>query len=232
MVALVLSSLADSLLREGDYFNAITEYKRMLFRGEGDSSALFLKMGYAFYGRGKYGKAAYYFSLARRRWPEAKYLQAVAMLMDGNGEDALLITEGDTTEVGALVRALALASVGKEGEAVRLAKEYGHDLRLRLSPKPYALASAVIPGSGLLLLGRYREGLLSLTMNALSFAGAYYLLRRRLYYDLALYLTVVAARFYTGGIERTYKRFSEDNRGVVREVADSLVRDIFNRTAF
>ncbi len=232
MVALVITSLADSLLQEGDYFNAITEYKRQLFRGEGDSSRIFLKVGYAFYMRGKYGKAAYYFSLARSGWPEAKHLQAIAMLMDGDGGDALLIVRGDSSKVGTLVRALALASLGEEGEAVRLARSVGYDLKVRLSPKPYVLASSVIPGSGLLLLGRYREGLLSLSLNVLSLAGAYYLLKRRLYYDLGLYVAVISARFYTGSIERTFKRFTEDNREAIRTVADSLVRDIFNRTAF
>ena len=227
-----MTSLADSLLREGDYFNAITEYRRQLFRGEGDSSTIFLRMGYAFYMRGKYGRAAYYFSLARPKRPEARYLQALAMVLGGEGKDALLITEGDTSSIGILIRALTLASIGEEGRAVKLAREVGYDLKVRPSSRPYALASSVIPGSGLLLLGRYREGLVSLTLNLLAFTGAYYLLKRRLYYDLGLYVSVIAARFYTGGIERTLKHFAEDNRRVVRDVADSLASYIFKRTAF
>ncbi|NPA80718.1 MAG: hypothetical protein GXO29_06695 [Thermotogae bacterium] len=225
MVALILSTFADSLLAEGDLFNAITEYKRMLYEGRGDSSLILLRVGYAHYLRRKYDRAAYYFSLAREYVPEAKYLQAASLILGRDREVALEILEGDTSGTAKLLRGLAFIALGRYARAEAVFDSLGYRPPIRGNREIYIAASYLLPGSGHLLIGRYSEGLKTFAANLLSFAGAYYLLKRGLYYDLLMYVPIVLLRFYEGGVARVRKHLYDDDMRVVRALADSLVSE-------
>ena len=226
MVAFILTSLGDALLSEGDLFNAITEYKRQLFRGEGNSETVLLKIGYAYYVRRKYDYAAYYFSLSRKQFPEALYLQAIALIKGNDSPTALYLVEGDTSSMGKWVRALALVSLGRYKKARTVLDSLGVYPPIRWNGRVYVALSYLLPGSGHMFLGRYSEGFKTLIANTIAFAGAYYLLKRKLYYDLILYVPTVLLRFYEGGVSRVKKHIAEDNTRVIDRIADSLVTDI------
>jgi len=226
MVALILTSLGDSLLSEGDLFNAITEYKRQMFRGEGDSAGVLMKIGYAYYLRRKYDYAAYYFSLSRKGFPEAKYLQALALMKGDDFQTALYLVEGDTSRMGRWVRALTLVSMGRYRKARKVFDSLGAAPPIRWNSGVYVALSYLIPGSGHLLLGRYSEGVKTLIANVIAFGGAYYLLKRNLYYDLILYVPTILLRFYEGGVSRVKRHIGEDNTRVIERIADSLVTDM------
>ena len=78
--------------------------------------------------------------------------------------------------------------------------------------KKYILASALVPGSGTILLGKVAKGLISTVIFAGSVVGIVALIQYGLYVNAALWSTGVGLKFYTGNIKLTQKTFEEKEK--------------------
>lgn len=73
----------------------------------------------------------------------------------------------------------------------------------------YLVSSVVIPGSGMLMLGKSRQGFTSLIINSASAYAVYALIQSNLYVNSIFWGIVLAQKFYAGGIKFTNKLFDE-----------------------
>lgn len=73
----------------------------------------------------------------------------------------------------------------------------------------YLVSSAVIPGSGMLMLGKPRQGFTSLIINSASAYAVYALIQSNLYVNSIFWGIMLAQKFYVGGIKLTNKLFDE-----------------------
>ena len=73
----------------------------------------------------------------------------------------------------------------------------------------YGLSSAIIPGSGMIALGKPRQGITSLILNSASAFAVYSLAKSNLYFNSVTWGLLLAQKFYGGGIKLTDKLFIE-----------------------
>ncbi len=78
------------------------------------------------------------------------------------------------------------------------ARELWEDLWEKGPPAALGWANRLIPGSGLMLMGAWKEGLVSLTLNALVGYGIWRLARERRWVDAGLVFLFFGPRFYGG----------------------------------
>lgn len=76
----------------------------------------------------------------------------------------------------------------------------------------YTISSALVPGSGMLMLNSFFKGSAALTINALSVFAVYSLLQNNLYFNSIIWGIVLAQKFYIGNIKLTKKVFSEKEK--------------------
>jgi tetratricopeptide (TPR) repeat protein len=190
--------LARKLLGEGDYFRAITEFKRFLFffpqSGQADEARLGIAESLLAAGRLEEACAAFEeFRKLRPEGPEADRAllgQALALLKQGRRQEGRELLRG-LFKGGLRSRAqLELAfSLAEEGEWARAKEELsrvsepGPELERRLtalsegeagakSPAAAGLLSALLPGAGQFYCGRVRDAGLALLVNGLFIWGA------------------------------------------------------------
>jgi len=212
--AIVLSDeaqlkVADAFMEEGEYYRAITEYKRLLIlfpSSAGADYALF-KIGMACYRGEEYESAAHSLALLRERpmaggyaaqgryfeglsyWKLKKYeyakvaLRSVAVLCPHSGYApraliARALVSFDQDDIAGSVNDLqklmgsypAHPGAMRAAEAVKLLGRY-HNLPEK-SRVLAGLMSAVIPGSGYMYAGHFKDGVTAFFINGLSVAGA------------------------------------------------------------
>jgi tetratricopeptide (TPR) repeat protein len=220
--------LARSLLAEGDFFRAITEFKRLLFFFPESPQADEARLGIAdaYLGAGRNEEAEAEFARFQREHPaspetdRALFGQALALLGLGRrteGREMLrglaLVPEGRYRSRAALELALSLAEEGewvRAQEELRTLGEPGPQLERRLallaegeakskSPALAGLLSALLPGAGQAYCGRLRDGALALLVNGLFIWGAAEAGSRE-NFELAAALGLVELIWYGGTI--------------------------------
>lgn len=194
-------ALARSLLAEGDYFRAISEFKRFLFffPHSPEAPEARFAIGDALLAAGRYREAEAAFAELRAACPQgtpgdrALLGEALALLKEGRrheGRELLRRLAGDPASPyrgrAGVELALSLAEEGKWNEAQAALRETvppgaALDRRLNVlqsreaqakSPALAGLLSALLPGAGQAWCGRVRDGALALLVNGLFIWGA------------------------------------------------------------
>lgn len=196
---------AESLLRQGEYYRAVSEYQRLLYffpQGEHTQEAR-LRIGTAYVLGGEPDQAVRHLDglLALPDPPPRDttlYLRGIAWL--DRGADRPYRLRVDNIQAG-LKDFHGIAAESPEGRKVApflQAVESAHEVPSK-SPTLAGTFSAVLPGAGSVYVGRYAEGALAFFVNALlisSTASAYQ-------HDqpaLGTVLGVFALAFYGGSI--------------------------------
>jgi tetratricopeptide (TPR) repeat protein len=193
--------LARGLMAEGDYFRAITEFKRFLFYypESGQATAARLGIAEALLAAGRLEEAEAAFEELGRTLPagpeadRAKLGRALALLGLGKRTEGRALLRELATEAGSPYRGragLELAlSLAEEGEWRRAQNELrevsrpGPGLERRLevlrqgeheakSPALAGLLSALLPGAGQAYCGRLKDAGVALLVNGLFIWGS------------------------------------------------------------
>lgn len=77
----------------------------------------------------------------------------------------------------------------------------------------YLAASAIIPGSGMIALGKIRQGFISLALNGGVTYAVIALSQNNLYFNAVTWGLILVQKFYFGGIRLTGKLFDEKENG-------------------
>lgn len=197
---------AERLFGEGEYYRAITEYKRLahFFPGGRLARAARLRIGEAYLNGGEAGAAADHFSRLLKDSAMAPY-RGELFYLRGLGrleQDAHLpypLREGRIALALADFRAIPDNGFRPPGLGRFVAALEEPDGVPSKSPWLAAGLSAVLPGTGSFYVGRYGEGALALTVNAL-FLHATWKAFRDDDDDLGAVLAVGALAFYGGAI--------------------------------
>lgn len=181
-------SFGDRLYRNGDYFRAITEYKRDLFLNEDSLNAIH-KIGMAYFELGKYEDALRWFSRAYYEDSCYKFKYEYLLTKLEKFEDAQIL--------------FSLGNTGKKEKKLRNLVDFVQEER------NYWKLSYIVPGSGQILSGQIRSGLMSFILN---FGAAYLVHRRVEEKDIAgsIFSFSHFLGFYIGNIQAAKK--SEERR--------------------
>ena len=200
-------TLADSLFKEGDYFNAITEYKRALFLGSIDSIYGLSMIGLSYEFRQKPDFALKY-------WGEVNYLKndklsslhvAYNLLRLERYRECMLTLGSPVDTLAKKMKALALGLQGEENKAERELKFLNVEPPQIPSKKFLIASSLILPGSGLIILGEYKRGLMTAAFTGASTYLVAYFLKKKRYTEALLSFNVFFLRFYVGNIQNTLK---------------------------
>lgn len=211
MVILIFLFFADSLFKEGDYFNAITEYKRILFLKQGDKKKLYYKIAKCYEKIKNLEKAIYYYS---------KYYY----LEDEPSDTFLLRYSYLLFKIGKIEEGISLLKSVPENESVNFLISYGYlklnnlkkyynhlpDKRLYRNEKFYSYMSLIFPGIPIILNGHFTEGLTSLIMNILSGYLVYRDIKKENYLSLPISFSLFL-RFYIGNYSATKNIIRKNN---------------------
>jgi len=219
---------AQALQEEGEYYRAITEYKRTLLLVSSDSTRIretaILGIAGALFSGGEYGRSAEWL-LAKQKDldSEAARAQGLHLIYRGlltHGDGARLLSVihevGDSTGQTSLYEGLALAQAGKWREARQCFEGLSGDDRYGPTAHAYsavarqgegaawksprkATALGIIPGLGYFYAGHRQTALVSLIVNAV-FAGATIQAFRTDQNVLGGFLSLFTVSWYVGNV--------------------------------
>ena len=200
--------VADSFMDEGEFYRAITEYKKflILFPESDKADGALFKIGKAYHSGEEYEAAARSFATLIEKHPlsehaaQSRYLEglchwklkkyehalvafdSVATNYPGSDEAPLSLTaaslvaldKGNITQSANKLEKLMKDYPGHRGaakarEAIRLLDQY-RDLPEK-SQVLAGLMSAVLPGSGYMYAGHFKDGITAFLITGLSVAG-------------------------------------------------------------
>lgn len=228
-------TLADTLFKEGDYFNAITEYKRALFLGSIDSIYGLSMIGLSYELRQKP-------DFALRYWGEVNYLKndklsslhvAYNLLQLGRYRECMLALGSSSDTLAKKVKAVALGLQGEESRA-EVELKFLKVEPLQIPSKKFLIISSLIaPGSGLIMLGDYKRGFMTAAFTGASAYLVAYLLKQKRYTEALLSFNVFFLRFYMGNIQNTMKmrrnRIKKFYLKLEREIEAELLNKTFKK---
>ncbi len=198
MVILIFFHLADLLFENGDYFNAITEYKRMLFLKEEEEKYLFYKIGECYERMNDLEKAIYYYGkyYFLEDSPPDSFLFKYACLLFKiqKFKEGIRILEG----MGKSEKRDYLLSYGYLNiDDVKNALYYLPDKKIYKNPNFSLYFSLLFQGVPLILNGSYIKGITSLFIGVSSCYLIYKSLRERDYFRTSI-STYIFVRFHIG----------------------------------
>lgn len=198
--------LADSLFYEGDYFHAITEYKRAVYLNDSVQYALF-RIGLSYERRGKYDFAAKYFGdlAIDVSTPEVIHHLAFNLVKMKRYREALLVLQDEKDSVSLLLYAITKGLMGHFHEADSGLIDLGYRPLEVPSISLVRYPSYFIPGAGLFILGEKKRAFLSLLFTTAAGYLSYYLIKQKRYPEAALAFNTLFLRFYFGNIENALK---------------------------
>jgi len=216
----VSSALADSLLASGRYFDAATEYRRLLFQQPDSSGLLGLKLGIALGLDGETGAGTSELRLVRENHPDLAMpaVRGLAGLLASSGRAELAIVEleearlttADSLDRERLARDVAWLELtsGNLDEARRRYGELGDsslaraiaaaEHRPRRNPDVAVTLSSLVPGTGEVYAGRFAHGIGALAVTAGSAWVSYEAAKSGDYLAASLLFSLLFLRFYTG----------------------------------
>jgi hypothetical protein len=198
-------NLAEALLAEGEYYRAVTEYKRVVnyFPGGAHATEAQERIGLALILGGeprqalKLAEAQLQNALpsSRDRW---LVIRAIAW-MDLDAEEPFPLRRPNIDHARSDLRAVSPAFPDRSRLDGFLTALNEPPDAPRKSPLLAGTLSAVLPGSGSLYVGRYAEGALTFFLNALLISGTATAFHEH-QEGLGVGLGVLALAFYGGGI--------------------------------
>lgn len=241
---------AENLYAAGNYFDAVTEGKRLIFA---DSAGRFayrgnLLIAFSYKAGGKTEEAIKYFSLAKKySYDEVSgyiaRLEAIKCLIIQRSASALTLLRGLEKDYSADYSIYGTPSYWRgwywlmSGEPRNASESFksspeGAQLALfcdSINNEKYSVnfgrsISYLVPGSGLIYAGEYYKGLMSLLWNSLSIwltVDAFNNLRA---VDGVLLGSLLWLRFYFGGINNTQKEINNRNN----EIMNSAIKYLEN----
>jgi tetratricopeptide (TPR) repeat protein len=164
---------AESLMAQGEYYRAISEYKRLVyfFPASPHLESARLRIGEAYLNGGEPKEAVQHFSALLRdpgmapRRPEALFLRGIAWL-ELDGSKPYPLREGNVQAALTDLRAIPTEWPGRpRADGFLKAMAEPPELPSK-SPGLAAAFSALLPGAGSLYVGRYEEAALAFFVNA------------------------------------------------------------------
>lgn len=224
-------TFAEHLLKEEDYFNAITEYKRLLYKGTIDSSRAFARIAWAYEQRHRLRDALEYWGRVNVRVPSPLIRTKMAALWIQLGDHAplrYLLLQSDTTRPYMLLRSIYRYVEFRDSSAAHVLDSLGIPRPWLPSRRWVSLTSLFLPGIPQMLLGRPLEGMLAFFATTGSLYWAYRLYREGNTVDALLVGTTLFFRFYTGAwvnaLKAWKRRKSEILQIAVQEIEGSLTK--------
>jgi tetratricopeptide (TPR) repeat protein len=253
----VQMSLGDAFMAEGDYYRAITEYKKLTFLfpdSERLSDALY-QIGMAYYKGKDYQSAVKSFAKVRkaytaRNYSSAAFYEGLSYSKLGLPDNAALsfersrLFDASHPDAANAQLGLSLNALEKDNVADSRVKldeflvNYPEDERVpavqasfslldeyeaqpRKSPVLAGTMSAVIPGSGQMYAGHYKDGLMAFVVNGLFIAGTIAAVDDE-NYALAAIVGGVGLPFYVGNIYGAANASRKWNLSLSRKLRDDL----------
>ncbi len=210
VIALIIYTLttlefADTLFYEGDYFNAITEYKRAIYLGENKEHALY-RIGLSYEKRKKFSLAAKYFGelafLSGKK--DVEYHLAYNLIKTGKYREASLVLEGNEDTLSQIMWAVSKGLSGHFRKADSTLTLLNINVPSLPSDHLIRYPSYIIPGFGLFILGDIKRGFLSLFFTTTTGYLTYYLLKHKRYPEAIVTFNTLFLRFYAGNIETAF----------------------------
>lgn len=222
LYSLSIMQFADSLWMEGDYYNAITEFKRAVYLNEETERALW-KIGLGYEKMKKYRFAAKYFgelAFTLDTLPVKHHL-AYNLIEMGRYHEAKLVVGHEDDSLSLIIEAVC---EGLSGNFERADSMLGV-LNIKTPSLPVdeilRYPSYIAPGFGFFLLGDYKRGTLSLFFTSATGYLTYYFLKKKRYLEAAIVFNTLFLRFYTGNIHNALytkkRRKKEFYRTLLRE---------------
>ncbi len=195
IIFLLNSSFADSLYKNGDYFRAISEYKREIFYGRRNPE-IYARIARSYYKLGKQEDALKWFGKAYFYDSTYKFEYACILAIDKKFNEMKWLHLNGSLQEKKLKE--IVESGGKEGSYWKL--------------------SFFIPGSGQMLSGHIREGLFSLLWNSACLYLMYDRVKKR---DIigGIFAFNYFLRFYSGNILSS-KHYEKEKR--IRRLEEKL----------
>jgi tetratricopeptide (TPR) repeat protein len=254
----VQMGLGDAFMAEGEYYRAVTEYKKflILFPDSPQVPKALFQIGVAYFQGKEYLDAAHAFARVRQNYSaqyfvRAAFLEGVSYAKLGRHQAAISAFDRamafDVTDPNAanalLGKALANYDLGNlarsRGELRQFLKEYSGDPRTagvreslaeldRYQEQPRksrllaGTLSAVVPGSGQMYAGRYRDGLMALVVNGLFVSGTVLAVKDE-NYPLAAIVGGIGLPFYIGNIYGAANAANKYNLGLTGNTRNSLL---------
>jgi tetratricopeptide (TPR) repeat protein len=209
LISLLSSSIGDSLFKEGDFFNAITEYRRELYFASSDSNLLLRKMALCYVKRGLFEEAASYYSdiLYENPSTEVQRLFALCLIKMKKYSEARELLTGLKDGLAIILLSISEGLNGNYFDAFRSLDSLGINHPKYMSLNKLNTASMILPGSGLLFLGDVPLFLGTLTLSTLGAYVVYYYLKKGLVYEALFSGYPIIERFYGGGIRNTKVKY-------------------------
>ncbi len=197
------TQFANFLFQDGDYYRAITEYKRVLDCGiDVDTGAIMEKIGLSYALSDKYKLALPYIASAY----QFKYNEKIKreyvwiLLKNKKWDEAYFLTEDDGDSLLKIYRGIALIQKGQFKKGKVILSELLPKKMLPDEGNVDKIVSYIIPGSGQILSGNIRSGIVSMAIN---FGLGYFAYRAILGKDgySAILLSLNLWRFYKGSVK-------------------------------
>jgi tetratricopeptide (TPR) repeat protein len=244
--------LADWLLEQKSYHEAITEYKRFIFfNPEGENASY--KMGLAYRSDHKWGEAvdAFRTSILATEDPkvadERRIILATTLIASGNYSlarlELLKVSETPLRPRSLYFYGIASLYMSDWNEAREAFGEFysrcahgrstdrAKDVEWILvsvepsykSPGLARFLSAIVPGLGQMYAGDWRDGLNALVLNSLAIGLIAKAIHRKDYRDAAL-ISSISIRYYTGNIYKAEVDVRKYNKSLDRESAMKILQ--------
>ncbi|MBI4495693.1 MAG: tetratricopeptide repeat protein [Deltaproteobacteria bacterium] len=250
--------LGDSFFRDGDFYRAITEYRRFLYlfpESPRADEALF-KIGRSYFQGRRWDEAIAAFGELEKKFPLTRFATQ-ALLLAGRSfmekkdypaaRRLFLSVKGiapDSPEAdeGQMDMALAYLREERYKEAAEAFRQVSRSSRLHpsadylaagldrisdlpgKSPAGAGLLAALLPGTGHLYVGRYRDAAVAFALNAAFIAGAIEAFRRESYVVAGI-LTFFELGWYSGNIYSAVSSAHKYNRQMKQDYLDRLERE-------
>ncbi len=215
---LIFNFYADSLYNQGDYFRAITEYKRLLFYGIAKKKYIYYKIGECYEKMGDIRKALYfygkYFYLEEN--PDTSFIYKYAFLFyrtDKFDEGISLFKELKKSKK----RDYFLSYGYLKKNDLKNYLKYLPDKKLYRNEKLWKIMSLFLPGVPQIFNRHITEGITSLLANSFSLYLIYKNYKRKDYFSLSI-STVLFLRFYTGNFSSVSNYVREYNLKKIEKI--------------
>ena len=214
------AGFANFLFQDGGYYRAITEYKRVLDCGvDVDTGAIMEEIGLSYALSDEYKLALPYIASAY----QFKYNEKIKkeyvwiLLKDKKWDEAYILTEGDSDSLLRIYRGISLIQRGKLKKSKVILSELLPGKMLPDEGNVNKFVSYIIPGSGQILSGNIRSGIVSMVIN---FGLGYFVYGAISEGDnySAILLSLNLWRFYKGNIKLMNSIIKKKNEKKIEKV--------------
>lgn len=218
---------ADSLYKEGDYYRAITEYKRLFFYRKLDKKELYYKIGKCYEKKGDLKKAISYYSkyFFREQEPDTNFIIRYSILLFKTGkidEGVYLLEQSNIyTKKKKFLLSYGYLSQGNFEKYVY----YLPDKNIFLNEKKWKVISLFFPGIPQIFHKRVKEGIASFLANCISAYLVYRSFKERDYFSSFLFFGFFL-RFYSGNYINSSSMLRDINIERIEKKVEKIYQEL------